>query len=55
MLGLSVVHVNRSLRELREKGLLSWRGNKIEIPDFATLTRACAFDATYLNLHREPR
>lgn len=55
MLGLSVVHVNRSLRELREKNLLVWRGNKIEIPDFAALSGACGFEPTYLNLHKEPR
>lgn len=55
MLGLSVVHVNRSLRELREKSLLIWRGNKVDIPDFAALARASAFDSTYLNLHRELR
>lgn len=54
-LGLSIVHVNRVLQELRGHGLLTWRGEVIAIEDVAALKRFAQFDPTYLHLEREPR
>jgi CRP-like cAMP-binding protein len=54
-LGLSKVHVNRVVQELRREKLISWRGAKVTIPDFDRLKRFAEFDPTYLNLLIEPR
>lgn len=55
MLGLSTVHVNRTLQDLRSKGLVHWRGNIVTIDDFQRLAASAEFDPTYLHLRREPR
>jgi CRP-like cAMP-binding protein len=55
MLGLSIVHVNRTVRDLRATGLVNWRGHGIEIPDFDRLADFAEFDPAYLNLISEPR
>jgi CRP-like cAMP-binding protein len=55
VLGLSVVHVNRTLQELRAKDLVSWKDRRIVILDFQRLALLADFDATYLNLFHEPR
>lgn len=52
-LGLTSVHVNRMLRELREAGLVAGVGRHIEIPDWDRLASAADFDPRYLHLHRE--
>ena len=40
MLGLSLVHTNRSLRELRRRGLYELRqGSRLVLPDQAALAR----------------
>jgi DNA-binding Lrp family transcriptional regulator len=39
MLGLSVVHVNRSLRRLSEDGILHKRTGEVEILDAGALRR----------------
>jgi CRP-like cAMP-binding protein len=49
-LGLSVVHTNRTLKELREADLLTWHGREVTIMDWPGLQRAADFDATYLSL-----
>ncbi len=54
-LGLSTVHVNRTLQELRADGLLTWRGDKIEILDWGRLQEVAGFDPDYLNFVHEPR
>jgi CRP-like cAMP-binding protein len=54
-LGLTPVHVNRVLRELREGGLVEFRGGKVVIGDFAELKRVGEFDPAYLYLDRRPR
>jgi len=54
-MGLSVVHVNRTLQELRRRGLIVWEGEEIQILDWDTLQRIGEFDPTYLNLENEPR
>jgi CRP-like cAMP-binding protein len=54
-LGLTAVHVNRTLRELRECGLVEFRGRRVTIRDLAGLQRVAEFDPAYLNLGPEPR
>lgn len=55
MVGLSVVHVNRTIQELRAKGLVVWSNHTVAIPDLERLEAFADFDPTYLNLVREPR
>ena len=52
-LGLSTVHVNRSLKELREKGLITLRGSVLTAEDWDGLKGAGEFDPTYLHLDRD--
>lgn len=54
-LGLSSVHVNRVLQELRADGLILWQGQSITILDWMRLQKAADFDPTYLHLSIEPR
>jgi CRP-like cAMP-binding protein len=52
-LGLSAVHVNRTLRELRLAGLIDWRDKQLGIPDLDALTAVARFDPDYLHLDYE--
>lgn len=54
-LGLSVVHVNRILQELRAEGLLRWQQQAVDILDFPRLAELAEFDARYLHLNSDPR
>lgn len=54
-LGFSLVHVNRTLQELRATGFVRWKGSTITIVDFAGLAALSQFDPTYLNLITLPR
>ena len=47
-LGLSTVHVNRTLQALRRHGLITLRGGKLMIEDWDGLTTAGEFDPDYL-------
>ena len=49
-LGLSTVHVNRTLQELRGDGLIRSEGKTLFIEDWEALKRAGEFDPTYLHL-----
>ncbi|TDO13851.1 Crp-like helix-turn-helix protein [Halomonas ventosae] len=49
ILGLSPVHVNRTLKALEEDRVLKKRNAHIEIFDLPRLIRESAFDAEYLN------
>jgi CRP-like cAMP-binding protein len=53
--GLSTVHVNRTLRGLREAGLIALRGHRLRIFDMAALRRHAMFNANYLHLDHEGR
>jgi CRP-like cAMP-binding protein len=53
--GLSSVHVNRTLQELRSAGLITLKDKILTIPDFDALKDAALFNATYLHLEREGR
>lgn len=55
VLGLSAVHVNRTLQSLRRQGLIEWLGSDVTIRDFDKLAELSDFDQTYLNLIRLPR
>lgn len=54
-LGLTPVHVNRTLRELRERGLVDFRGGRVAVLDLPGLERAAEFDPAYLYLEHRPR
>ena len=48
-LGLSSIHVNRVLRQLRDRDLLTFRGGKVKIHDLSGLRRLAGFGGGYLN------
>ena len=54
-LGLTSVHVNRTLKELREQGLVEFRNWRVTIRDRAELERLAEFSRDYLYLERQPR
>lgn len=51
--GLTPVHVNRTLRDLRERGLMDFRGRRVTITDLPGLQAIAEFDDSYLYLRRE--
>jgi CRP-like cAMP-binding protein len=55
VLGLSVVHLNKTLQQLRASKLISWENRTILILDWRGLQDLAEFDPTYLSLVREPR
>lgn len=48
-LGLSAVHVNRVLRQLREDGLVTFRNGHVTFDDYDRLVRLADFDPAYLD------
>lgn len=54
-LGLTPVHVNRTLRELREQGLVEFRGGRVAIGNFEGLKAVAEFDSAYLYLEKRTR
>jgi CRP-like cAMP-binding protein len=52
-LGLTSVHVNRTLRLLEAGGLLARNKRHIRFPDWAGLRNLCGFNASYLHLERQ--
>jgi CRP-like cAMP-binding protein len=53
--GLTAVHVNRVLMELRRDGLIRVDHRSLTIPDLAALERVGLFDPAYLHLARHGR
>ena len=53
--GLSAVHVNRTIRDLRDSDLVAIKGRTLRIPDLDALMAAALFDPNYLHLDREGR
>lgn len=51
-LGITSVHVNRVLKEMRDSGLITLGGGRLTIHDWETLTKVADFDPTYLHLRR---
>jgi CRP-like cAMP-binding protein len=54
-LGLTPVHTNRVLRELRERGLATFKGGRVIIENLRGLEVLAEFEATYLYLDSTPR
>lgn len=48
--GMTAVHANRSLKELRDSGLVTFRNGRVELHDLAGLIRSAQFDPEYLHL-----
>ncbi|MFN3765349.1 MAG: Crp/Fnr family transcriptional regulator [Aliihoeflea sp.] len=55
VLGLSVVHTNRTVGKLRALNLISWNSQQVDILDMQGLKSLADFDPTYLSLQSEPR
>ena len=53
--GLSTVHVNRTLQDLRGAGLIVFKGKTLMIPDLEGLMRAALFNPNYLHLDQDGR
>ncbi len=53
--GLSKVHVNRTLQELRSANLIVLKGRTLVVPDLRRLMNAGLFNANYLHMEREGR
>ena len=47
--GLSTVHVNRTLKTLRQQKLIHWQDSRFQVLDWTELRLAGDFDATYLH------
>ncbi len=52
-LGITTVHVNRVLQQMRADGLIELKGDRVLVPDWERLKQAGDFDPTYLHLKRE--
>ena len=53
-LGLTSVHVNRTLQQLRESGAMDFRSGRVTIHDMEALASIAEFDPAYLYLGRQP-
>jgi CRP-like cAMP-binding protein len=49
-LGITPVHVNRTIRDLKSAGLISLRSRRLTVLDWEGLKTAAEFDPTYLHL-----
>ena len=52
-MGLSNVHINRTLQELRRSGLIMLKNKRLTIPDLDRLQKASLFNPNYLHLNHE--
>ncbi len=52
-LGITTVHVNRVLQDLRGENLITLRGGSLKVLDWEGLQRAGEFDPTYLHLAKK--
>jgi len=53
--GLTSVHVNRMLKQLRDQEMVTFRNGVVDIHDWDRLARAAEFDPAYLHLDFQPR
>lgn len=51
--GITPVHVNRILQELRSEQLIEWKGREVHVADMGALKRVAMFNDNYLHLHKE--
>ncbi|HZW46447.1 MAG TPA: Crp/Fnr family transcriptional regulator [Microvirga sp.] len=49
-LGITTVHVNRVIQQMRTDGLIELKGDRLNIPDWEKLKQVGEFDPTYLHL-----
>jgi CRP-like cAMP-binding protein len=49
-MGITPVHVNRVLQQMRADGLIELKGDRLTIPDWNRLKQVGEFDPTYLHL-----
>jgi CRP-like cAMP-binding protein len=54
LLGLSSVHVSRSVSSLREAGLIRTSNGSIQLSDIEGLAEVAQFDPSYLHMERQP-
>jgi len=54
LLGMSAVHVNRTLKVMREAGWLEWTGPEVRILAWDRLAEAAEFNPAYLRLEKLP-
>lgn len=52
--GLTTVHVNRTLQQMKREGLLQFKNRRVEIPDWKALAHVAEFDPAYLLLEGPP-
>jgi CRP-like cAMP-binding protein len=55
ILGLSSIHVNRIIQDLRKAGALAWQDQVVRISDWGVLRQIADFDPTYLSLEKQKR
>lgn len=55
VLGYSSIHINRAVRDLRDRKLISWSGTEVYLLDWPGLVRLARFDPGYLDLERQRR
>ena len=55
ILGISSVHVNRVVQDLRRDGLITWEGREVRVLDWDRLAQLGQFDPAYLFMERLPR
>src|SRR5215213_6671217 len=53
--GITAVHANRVIQELRGKGLIEWEGKTVTIHQWDELAQLGDFSADYLHLRKEER
>lgn len=55
ILGLTHVHTNRMLAKLRNDGLVTFKGKKVEVHEWDGLVELAEFDPFYLGMNQRPR
>jgi CRP-like cAMP-binding protein len=55
VIGISLVHVNKTLQALKRENVFSWENKTLTIIDWERLKAIAEFDDTYLSLSVEPR
>jgi CRP-like cAMP-binding protein len=53
-LGLTSVHVNRTLQALRRQGIIELQNKRLTVFDLPALKKIAEFDPSYLYLDRQP-
>jgi CRP-like cAMP-binding protein len=53
IVGMSTVHLNRTLQRLRRQNLVNWSGTRVELPDPAALAAHAQFDKGFQEMARQ--